>query len=93
MNIGDRVRLVTFNGINKPKFNTLAQENYWILIGETGVVVKSPTETTIYASFSKLPRVLVNFKKDMSGCGLIAHNEIENSLWILITDLEVISTT
>jgi hypothetical protein len=51
------------------------------LIVETGVVEKSPKEN---------PRVLVKFYIDLIGCGLIAHNEIENCLWILASDIEVL---
>jgi hypothetical protein len=90
MKIGDRVRLIAFNGklrLKRVRFS----ENYWKLIGETGTVQKDPQEKYIYASFSEKPRVLVKFDRDVTtSYGLIAHNNIENSLWILVSDLEIL---
>jgi len=76
--------------MSKPNRKVTDSENYWKLIGETGVIEKSPKENTIFASFAKKPMVLVKFDINVIGCGLIAHNEIENSLWILASDIEVL---
>lgn len=92
MNVGDRVKLKTFNGIRNATEESIdEQENFWKLIDETGVVVQDPEEETIYASFSKQKRVLVQFDCGMKNFNLICHNNVENSLWILETDLEIIN--
>ena len=87
MKANQRVRLITFNGTVKSPKAVIKSENYWKLIGESGTIQKSPKQNTIYASFSSEPRVLVKFGKDLIGMGLTAHNEIANSLWILVSDL------
>ena len=85
---GYSVKLRSFNGLLKPKKEVESTENYWILIGAHGVIKQSPLEDSLYASFSKSKRVLVKFEEDLCSMGLEAHNEIENSLWILVSDLE-----
>jgi hypothetical protein len=90
MKIGDRVKMKTFNGkVNSDK-DIWVKENYWKLVGEIGTVQQDPQENSIYASFSKKHRVLVKFDKDLQIDDLIAHNNISNSLWILVSDLEII---
>ena len=92
MRIGDKVKLVKFNGKSRPKRALDNSEAYWKLIGETGTIRQDPQEKSIIAHFSEKPRVLVQFDKDLAVTyGLIAHNNIENSLWILVSDLEIIS--
>ena len=86
----DKVKLVTFNGKSHSGKAVDSAENYWKLIGETGIVEQSPQGNSIYADFSKQPRVLVRFEKDIRRFGLIAHNDIENALWILVSDLAVV---
>lgn len=90
MRIGDRVKLITINGKKLSPKRTANSENYWKLVGEIGTVLQSPKESSIYATFSKDKRVLVKFDKKLTDYQLIAHNEIENSLWILVSDLEVV---
>lgn len=77
--IGNRVKLGTFNGTLKPEENCPSNENYWKLIGCIGKIVKEPNERS---------RVLVKFEKDVQLFGLECHNEFENSLWILESDLK-----
>lgn len=92
MKVGDSVKLITFNGKAYSGKKVFPDEDYWKLIGHTGIVQKDPQEPTIYASFSRRKRVLVKFYVDLVGdFGLIAHNNVENSLWILESDIEVIS--
>ena len=87
MNIGDRVILVTFNGLTDSSRNIDSTENYWKLINKKGVVVKDPAEQGKYASFSKEKKLLVKFDDNLEELNLNAHNNIENALWILETDL------
>jgi hypothetical protein len=89
--IGQKVKLITFNGRTHPDEKVDSGENYWELVGETGMVQQDPQESSVYASFSQEPRVLVKFNKDIAASyGLIAHNNIDNSLWILVSDLGII---
>ena len=90
MREGDKVILKTFNGSKKPLEDIDKSENYWILIGISGEILKSPNEKTVYSSFSKEKRLLVKFHKDVNSLGLHCHNAIDNALWILETDLDVL---
>jgi hypothetical protein len=87
MEAGSKVKLITFNGKSKSK-RVDASQNYWRLIGQEGTILQDPNEKSLFASFSKKPRVLIKFDIDVVAMGLIAHNPIPNSLWILVTDLE-----
>jgi hypothetical protein len=91
MKVGQRVKLKTFNGEKHASERVSKQENYWKLVGEIGIIKQDPRESSIYASFSEEPRVLVKFTKDLNKEGLIAHNNIANSLWILVSDLEIVN--
>jgi hypothetical protein len=76
--IGNEVKLNSFNGTLKPDDNCQPHENYWRLIGYRGKIVKEPNSKS---------RVLVQFTNDISSLGLECHNDSENSLWILESDL------
>jgi hypothetical protein len=92
LEIGDKVKLVKFNGKTKSQKTSDNSEAYWKLIGETGIVQQDPQEGNIYAHFSERPRVLVKFNTDLlASYGLTTHNNINNSLWILVSDLEIIN--
>ena len=90
MKTNDRVKLIAFNGKVRPRKSVVSSENYWKLVGETGTIQQDPKESSIYANFSRKKRVLVKFDKNLNDFGLIAHNNIENSLWILASDLQVV---
>lgn len=93
MRIGDRVKIISIDGKTTPLKLEDNAEDYWKLIGELGTVHQDPYEQTIYAHFSQKPRVLIKFDKDLvMAFGLHSHNNIENSLWILTSDLETIRT-
>ena len=79
MKIGNKIKLNTFNGTTKPDEECLPNENYWKLIGCLGKIVKGPNAKS---------RFLVQFEKDVLSLGLECHNDINNSLWILESDLE-----
>jgi hypothetical protein len=90
MEVGQRVKLNSFNGRLSPIKSMNKQENYWKLIGEMGTICQDPKQESVYASFSKKSRVLVKFDSDICNYNLVAHNSIQNSLWILVSDLEFI---
>lgn len=87
---GDKVKLKSFNGTNTAPVDCKPEENYWKLISEIGKVVQDPKEKDLYASFSRDKRVCVVFHTNLSSLGLISHNIVPNSLWILEKDLEKI---
>ena len=87
MKEGDIVELIYFNGLTKPQKRVKKEENFWILIGARGVIVKDPSQKELYASFSINRRYLVRFDKDVKSLGLVCHNSVKNTLWILATDL------
>lgn len=92
MKNGDIVAMVSFNGKKESEKSVDSSEDYWQLIGEIGVVQQDPQEKTIFAHFSKEPRVLVQFNKDLYRTyGLHAHNNVENSLWLLVSDLKLLN--
>jgi len=78
--LGTRVKLSKFNGTMDTPKNCDESENYWSLIGEYGKVVKEKNVRL---------RVLVQFENIKKLKFLHCHNEIENSLWILETDIEL----
>lgn len=85
---GKTVKLRTFFGTSAPNQSTRASENYWKLIGQTGTVIAQENESSI-PKHKLGTRVLVEFAACITDLGLTCHNEIPNSLWILVTDLIV----
>jgi hypothetical protein len=83
--IGDHVILRSFNGLKIAPVDETQDNynNYWLLIGEGGLVVKDTPCNGIDSD-----RVLVRFHVDVGSLGLHCHNEIENALWIRRNDLD-----
>lgn len=81
MKVGQKVRLVTFNGELECSEYCDPSENYWSLISLTGTVVKNANSRG---------RVTVTFDEDIGSQGLHCHNETPNSLYILPSDLAAI---
>lgn len=81
--------MISFNGLLEAPSDCIPEENFWRLISEKGTVVQDPTESYLYASFSKDKRVCIVFDSDLNSFGLVNHNPIPNSLWILVSDLRV----
>lgn len=77
---GKRVLLKSFNGSLVKPHDVKAEENYWQLIGCKAVVEMA----------NNSDRVLIKFERELSGFGLINHNEISNAWWILISDLKFV---
>ena len=90
MNEGTKVKIKSFDGATTRPQAGDPQEDYSKLIGLTGVVIRDPREVSLYASFSSQPRLLILFDVDVKGLGLACHNKVQNSLWILETDLEIL---
>jgi len=76
------VRLISFNSENEAPHDVEPRENYWLLIGQTGTVVKDQPPRGVEAG-----RVLVQFGCNVKALGLECHNEVENALWISKGDL------
>ena len=81
-----KVKMLSFNSTENPDIETPSNENYWKLIGKTGVVSGYPEEY----NFHDKSRLLIVFDVNLDNIGLENHNEIPNSLWILKSDLEFI---
>ena len=81
--VGVRVQLKTFHGTVEAAPDTDAQENYWVLLEERGLIVK--LEPSGDPSRGK---ALVQFDRRLSELGLMNHNEMPNALWIDVSDLE-----
>ena len=80
--INSKVILRLFNGISVPPLGCRPDENYWVLIGETGTIVEP---------INARGRVLVKFDTSVNHYGLHCHNEIPNSLYVLESDIEALS--
>ena len=89
LNINDSVILKSFHGTTKKDDGTKDYENYWKLIGLKGEVIDIKTELNSFYP-EKGFQVLVKFFEKISDYNLNCHNKIENSLWIFVTDLELI---
>jgi hypothetical protein len=79
---GKKVALKSFNRSMVAQQSVKPQEDYWKLIGSKAVVSKLSTDNN--------NRVLITFENDLSMLGLECHNEVPNSLWILIDDLKFV---
>jgi hypothetical protein len=80
--LGQKVRLKSFNGLATPPDGCRNSENYWRLIGYSGVVVEPKNDRC---------RLLVQFEESIEALGLHCHNPIENSLYILESDLTLLA--
>jgi acetylornithine/N-succinyldiaminopimelate aminotransferase len=74
-----KVRLKSFNGTAIGPPEQRPSENYWLLIGEEGVVVEPKNEKS---------RLLIQFSVPLGSLGLHNHNPVPNTLFILESDLE-----
>jgi hypothetical protein len=77
---GKRVVLKSFDGSLSAPQDIKPEENYWLLIGSKAVVEFA----------DDTDRVLLKFEHDLQSLGLANHNDLPNSLWILISDLKFI---
>ena len=86
MKLGPRIRLKSFLGMTSAPDGILGHENYWRLIGMSGSVVQDVIPPNFGGSEGD--RILVKFDQSISELGLECHNNVENSLWIMASDLE-----
>lgn len=82
---GTRIRLVSFDNRASAPLDCNPSENYWRLIGSTGIVVAQQED---YGAHVSKDRVLVKFDPDVKSMGLHCHNQVPNSLWVQTSDLE-----
>ena len=87
--LNDRVVLVSFLGTTEAPKHTRAHENFWMLIGTPGVIVDDSVPTWQEPNAKAPRRVLVKFLSKLDGLGLANHNPIQDSLWILESDLQI----
>lgn len=80
--VNSDVILKSFNGKSVAPEDCDPNENYWLLLGKRGRIIKDKNSRS---------RVLVKFYEPVSELGLCCHNEIPNSLLILLSDVEIIS--
>mgnify|MGYP000433428443 CR=1 FL=1 len=79
MQVNDNVTLIAFLGTLTPEESVNSTENYWKLIGQGGQVIELAEE-----------RVLVKFQCNIDSFELENHNPVNDSLWILRTDLQIV---
>lgn len=79
---GKKVMLKSFHGSMIAPQNVTPSENYWQLIGCKAVVSQ--------LMLNDNNRVLVTFERDLQSLGLACHNELSNSLWVLLGDLKFV---
>ena len=78
------VILKSFNNLLEDPEPTDPSEDFWKLIGSSGVIIATADEL----NFHDKNRVLVKFDFSLDDLGLVNHNQFDNSLWILKSDLE-----
>ncbi|MBB6560783.1 hypothetical protein HNP48_003459 [Acidovorax soli] len=79
---GTCVVLQCFNGTTEGPQDRAPSDDYWRLIGSTGVVLEPANAQG---------RVLVRFDEDVAALGLAGHNPVPNSLLIAASDLAAIT--
>lgn len=75
------VRLKTFKRKLSPNGSVDKLDNYWLLIGSKGVIIDFDGDSE---------KALILFDDIPDNLGLANHNPIKNSLWINISDLEML---
>ena len=92
MRNGERVILESFEGKLSSPVGCREDENFWILISKMGTVQEAILPISV-ASYLKQPAVLVKFDNSLSELGLVSHNDVENSIWIRVSDLKTIDAS
>ena len=80
--INSKITLKSFNGELVAPDDCDPKENYWLLIGKKGKIIKN---------INANQRVLVEFYESINELGLYCHNKVPNSLLILLSDIEFIN--
>ncbi|WP_432728902.1 hypothetical protein [Variovorax sp. W6] len=84
---GKRVRLISFLGKPSAPSGVKVAENYWILIGNSGMAICNGEGVWGLPGRS---RYLVQFERNVESLGLHCHNEITNALWVEENDIELV---
>ncbi|AWA30187.1 hypothetical protein HYN48_08880 [Flavobacterium magnum] len=82
MKTNTKVKLMSFLGRQSAEQEIHAENDYWKLIGETGVVLGETRNA--------YGRLLILFDNDLDRFGVANHNAVRNSLWIVPEDLEIV---
>lgn len=90
MKNGELVVLKTFNGLEAPRDEVRSHDNYWKLIGCSGIVVNENHPEFLPCPSAEFKRVLIGFDDILDCHGLANHNEIKNTIWILVSDLQLL---
>jgi len=90
MNVNTRVMLYRFNGTITSPSDCDPKEDFWKLIGHEGVVIHDPFKCCKDDRYSDERKVLVKFDTSLDSLGLCFQNDVENSLWILVSELIVV---
>ena len=88
--LNQKVKIISFNGTVNPPKECEEEENYWKLIGQTGKIVQDPDQNSLYADFLRDKKVLILLDNNVKSFNLHCHNNIENSLWFSLDDLEIL---
>jgi acetylornithine/N-succinyldiaminopimelate aminotransferase len=91
LSVGVNVVLASFLGSQVALENTRANENFWILIGISGQIIADSNPSKLKHKAKTAKRVLVKFFVNLDERGLVNHNQIKDSLWILKSDLRICS--
>ena len=84
--INSEVVLLSFLGLKKTPGDVRDGDDYWRLIGKKSVILMGEEDAGVIRHV-RGERVLVKFFDDIHALGLNSHNNLENSLWIFISDL------
>ena len=85
---GTHVRLASFQARASAPNGTPPHEDYWRLIGSSGEILETDSSDDEDYRFS---RYLVRFDVDVAVMGLVCHNPVPNTLWILKSDLRILT--
>ena len=66
------------------------RQDFWKLIGHEGVIIHDPFRCCKDDRYSDERKVLVRFDIPAASLGLCLRHDVENSLWILVSDLVVV---
>lgn len=84
--VGQRVTLRSFRGTILAPRGTHARDNYWLLVGCRGTIVRND-DTSEVGRRPDGARVLVKFDNEVAALGLTCHNQVPNALWLFTSDL------
>jgi acetylornithine/N-succinyldiaminopimelate aminotransferase len=74
------VRLRSFAGSTEPVASTQPKDNFWVLLGQHGVIIDDQQPNFFPLAKGYPRKVLVKFSADLDAFGLSNHNAVKNSL-------------